>query len=197
MAPKINIWISLEELADKHAIPILAKAAEISNMQVINNLGQKVLANDGDASELNSKAYALELLAGRYSAQQNPGPDDDFYNEQAELSDNPMYRFGWPEDVLPDFNAIEPDYKVPSKPTTPPVISNKPWQEVARDLADIEYAKDTANGVRDRVQGYASRIIPELQKRVTHWPRSPINNPKTIVRDALQGPQWWKKKTSI
>lgn len=80
------------------------------------------------------------------------------------------------------------------------------WRVKARIIADEIFDRDTKLGTRDClikkrpgkseiVGGYAMRVMEEMQKREIHAPRGNICNPATIAREALQGDQWWSKKS--
>lgn len=80
------------------------------------------------------------------------------------------------------------------------------WRVHARFIADECFDHDTnANPpVRDSLSsknsrgeitgGYAFRAMVIMQERGIKGPRGIINNPATIMRDALQGKHWWANK---
>lgn len=72
----------------------------------------------------------------------------------------------------------------------------KTWQERAREVADMFFDRDTnANPpVRDSLQGYAERVMKKMGELSIHGPRGPITNVNTVLRDALQGANWWANK---
>lgn len=80
------------------------------------------------------------------------------------------------------------------------VRMHRDWREVAREIADEFFNQDTMLGVRDSLLraggkgGYAVRVMDAMRERKIHGPRGPINNPSTIVRDALGGKLWWAIK---
>jgi hypothetical protein len=68
------------------------------------------------------------------------------------------------------------------------------WQEQARVIADECFDRDTKDGTRDSLVGYSRRVMDEMQSRGVKGPRGIIDNPNTIMREALQGEKWWKNK---
>lgn len=50
---------------------------------------------------------ALDLVAAQAAWSQSGGPDDQSPVDEAVGPDNPFVLFGWPEDNVPDFGAIE------------------------------------------------------------------------------------------
>lgn len=68
------------------------------------------------------------------------------------------------------------------------------WQERARGIADECFDRDTSSGSRDSLVGYSRRVMAEMQSRGIKGPRGVIDNPSTVMREALQGEKWWKNK---
>lgn len=69
------------------------------------------------------------------------------------------------------------------------------WTVLARVVADECFDKDTRNGCRDSLKGYARRVMELMQQRDIKSPRGIIDNHLTVMRDALQGDKWWAKKS--
>lgn len=67
----------------------------------------------------------------------------------------------------------------------------KDWMVQARMIADECFNNDTAAGCRDSLKGYSRRVM----ERGIKGPRGIIDNSATIMRDALQGGKWWRKKS--
>ncbi len=97
-----------------------------------------------------------------------------------------------------------PAAKVKGLPTT---SSNGDWKEKARAIADECFDHDTnaTPSVRDSLAtknsvghitgGYCFRVMELMQKRGIKGARGIIDNPATIMREALQGAKWWANKS--
>jgi hypothetical protein len=68
------------------------------------------------------------------------------------------------------------------------------WEDQARLIADECFDADTKNGSRDSLKGYSERVMDKMQERGIRGPRGIVANPKTVMREALQGGKWWKNK---
>ncbi|SFU45650.1 hypothetical protein [Nitrosospira multiformis] len=68
------------------------------------------------------------------------------------------------------------------------------WQSQARLIADEYFDADTRMRCRDSLKGYSNRVTEEMQKRGIKGPRGFIDNPNTVMREALQGEKWWGNK---
>lgn len=107
----------------------------------------------------------------------------------------------WLKSKYRHFKCIFPN---PIKPkTNEKVSSSADWKEQARIIADECFDKDTELNCRDKlkvtknnkiVDGYAYRVMVKMQERGIHGPNGLIDNPATVMREALQGDLWWKKK---
>ena len=71
---------------------------------------------------------------------------------------------------------------------------NSDWRVSAREIADELFDYDTTMKTRDSLKNYSLRTMNEMQKRRIKGPRGIIDNPATIMRDALQGDKWWANK---
>ena len=67
------------------------------------------------------------------------------------------------------------------------------WKSQARVIADECFDADTRLNCRNSLEGYSKRVMEEMQKRGVSGPRGIIDNPKTVMRDALQGNKWWEQ----
>ncbi len=83
------------------------------------------------------------------------------------------------------------------------INQHKDWGDHAREIADELFDHDTKLNTRDClvrrknnkiIGGYALRVMDKMQERNIHGPRGRIDNPATILREALQGDLWWKNK---
>ena len=106
-------WISIERLLDTYSIPILAEAVDKFNVQTHDETNRRVLANDGNAADIQSKAFAKAHLAQRRAFELDPLTEDEQYwfDERIQTHGSTLDLFGWPKDQLPDFTKIQPDYQ--------------------------------------------------------------------------------------
>lgn len=81
-----------------------------------------------------------------------------------------------------------------AQPEGETTTSSDDWKAKARRIADELFDHDTECRTRDSLKGYSERVMTEMQKREIHGPRGRIDNPGTIMRDALQGSKWWASK---
>ncbi len=117
MGEKIE-WISIERLLDDYSIPVLAEAIDKFGIQTIDNWGRRVLANDGEASDAHSKAFAKAHLAQRRAFELDPLTEDEQYwfDERIQTHGSALDLFGWPKDLLPDLTKIQPHYRPDDDP---------------------------------------------------------------------------------
>lgn len=82
--------------------------------------------------------------------------------------------------------------------------SGDDWRVQARAIADECFDLDTKGNCRDSlarkkgnkiVGGYSFRVMGLMQERGIKGPRGIIDNPATIMREALQGAKWWVNKS--
>lgn len=74
------------------------------------------------------------------------------------------------------------------------VVNTTGWKDEARRIADELFDKDTKLNCRRTLEAYAKQVMNEMQELEIHGARGRITNHRTIMRDALQGDKWWKKK---
>lgn len=98
--------------------------------------------------------------------------------------------------VLRDFSSKLPitEWIDVSDDSRSPVVKSADWTEKARQIADEFFDNDTKNNCRDSLNGYALRVMEEMQKRGIHGPRGRFDNHNTIKKEALQGAKWWQLK---
>lgn len=72
--------------------------------------------------------------------------------------------------------------------------STKDWRVSAREIADNLFDKDTKMNCRRTLKNYAALVMDKMQELEIHGPRGRIDNPNTIMREALQGNKWWGNK---
>ncbi|MBK9162231.1 MAG: hypothetical protein IPM27_12020 [Nitrosomonadales bacterium] len=95
-----------------------------------------------------------------------------------------------------------PAVKVEAVPVITPSVEE--WEVQARAIADECFDTDTKGGCRDSlarkkgnkiVGGYSFRVMELMQERGIKGARGIIDNPATIMREALQGEKWWANKS--
>ncbi len=101
-------------------------------------------------------------------------------------------KIGYP----PPFDASgAPDSDEPTA-TTPAAINGKQtpieWQEQARAIADEVDKADSPNAY-DSVSHIAERVASAMREKGIKGPRGPLS-PATILREALQGGKWKRKR---
>lgn len=106
-------WISIERLLDSYSIPVLAEAVDRLNVQTYDETGRRILASDGDKDDIHSKAFIKAHLAHRRAFELDPLTEDEQYwfNERLQTHGSALDLFGWPNDQLPDFTKINPNYQ--------------------------------------------------------------------------------------
>jgi len=111
-------WISIERLLDDYSIPVLAEAVDKLDVQTIDDTGRRVLANNSDESDNCSKAFAKAHLAQRRAFELDPLTEDEenWFEERIQTHGSALDLFGWPNDLLPDFTKIQPDYQPDADP---------------------------------------------------------------------------------
>lgn len=67
------------------------------------------------------------------------------------------------------------------------------WTHLAREIADGLHEKDTKCGAFSSLRDIAERVQVEMRTRQFHGPRGPLSS-ATILREALQGGRWIRKK---
>lgn len=73
--------------------------------------------------------------------------------------------------------------------------SSSDWKAQAREIADECFDHDTEMNCRDSLKNYANRVMGLMRERGIKGPRGIIDNPNTIMREALQGKKWWANKS--
>jgi len=106
-------WISIERLLDTYSIPVLAEAIDKFNVQTHDETGRRILASDGNVSNIKSKAFAKAHLTQRRAFELDPLTENEqyWYDERIQTHGSALDLFGWPNDQLPDFTKIQPDYQ--------------------------------------------------------------------------------------
>lgn len=188
-------WVSIEKLLDEHTIPVLAEAVEKFDLLTHDDAGRRILATNGDVSDIKSKAFALKHLEHRYYIQKNPGPDDDLFYERLEIEGSPLDSFGWPKAELPDLNSINPHHSLIIK-TTPISTSPANWVIEAQGIAKTFIDKNRKKDLHPSLDDTTDHVTKELRKLKIYGPQGKPLSSGTVKRQALQGPWWSKRNTS-
>lgn len=159
-------WISIERLLDTYSIPVLAEAIDRLNVQTIDATGRIILATDGDENDILSKAFAKRHLAQRRTFEIDPLTEDEqyFFDLRIELHGSSLDLFGWPEDQLPDFSEIQPNYRPHAEPQA---WTERPFQEFLE-----EYRTAGSYTKAGEIHGVSRQRYTEIFKA-----KSKANNP--------------------
>ncbi len=79
-------------------------------------------------------------------------------------------------------------------PKVEAVTTSADWCIQARAIADECFNHDTSMNCRDSLKNYSVRVMDIMQARQIKGPRGIIDNAATVMREALQGKQWWANK---
>lgn len=100
-------WYSLSLVLETYRPKVIASVIEQTGVLVLDRYDRKVTATNGSSSDLESKNYALDLLAAIADELRDPRPTFSLDDERWEFEPHPLTRFGWIEGQLPDFEAFE------------------------------------------------------------------------------------------
>lgn len=91
-------------------------------------------------------------------------------------------------------SGYEPEaIKQPSNPAQTDQGTPSDWKAEARTIADEIDATDAKAGAYDSVKGMADRVAQRMSERGISGPRGPVSG-ATVLRDALQGGRWERKR---
>jgi hypothetical protein len=191
--PKIE-WVSIEKLLDDHTIPVLAEAVEKLHIQTYDDTGRRILATNGGAHEVQSKAFALSQLAHRHFMLQNPGPDDYLFDERLEIEGSPLDLFGWPKTELPDLDSINPHYSSTIKAMA---IATSPtnWIIQAQAIAKSYLSRHNTESLHPNIKETSEHVAAEMRKLKIYGPHKKPLEPAYIKRHALQSAFWKNRHT--
>jgi len=183
---KVRPWNSLAGLIDDFTVAELADTIYREGIYVVDEFGRKVIA-DTQSTDDRSQKKALEHLADVYSAQQNPGPDSHLESEFDRSDEDPLNKFGWPESNFPEIGLPQ------NKSTN--IDKTKPWQEIARDIAEELYQKTKrATGSKGRLEDYSAQVEKVFQLESIMGSHEKPLSKNYIEREALQSDKWWDSK---
>ena len=100
-----NEWFSIERLLMKHNITAIEAEISGDTLQVYDHYNCRILANDHNANDQNSKAFALQILSEIKSRLDKDRPYFLQYSDydETESLHSPLNRFGWTHNTLPTF----------------------------------------------------------------------------------------------
>ena len=103
-----NPWVSLAELL-KSGISeaVLATAIENGGIYFYDRFGRRVSAQENGPEPNILKARALDLLADHYSYLTHTQMPDELASDNLFYDEPDFYKFGWPNNEIPDLNKIE------------------------------------------------------------------------------------------
>lgn len=187
-------WVSIERLLDEYTIPVLAEAVDKLDVLTHDETGRRILATNGDSSDIHSKAFAISHLANRYSILQDPGPDDDLFYQKLELEGSPLDLFGWPKASLPDLSSINPHHSSKIKSTAPLETSGN-WKKQAQEIAQVFIDKNRENDLHPSLEDTANHVAKELRQLGIYGAQLKPMSSASVKRQALQG-EWWGKRNT-
>ena len=191
--PEID-WVSIEKLLDEYTIPTLAEAVEKLDVLTHDDTGRRILATNGDVTDIESKAFALRHLELRYSMQNNPGPDDYLYDEMLETHGSPLDLFGWPRPQLPNLDSINPHYS-PKTIATTNLTTLQNWINKARAIGQAYIDRNRENDLHPSLNDTSKHVANELRKLKIYGVQQKPMSADSVKRQALQG-DWWKKRNA-
>ena len=153
-------WISLLLCVETYKSKVLATAIEQYGLFVYDRFNRRVAANDGPSSDLDSKNYALDLIASVAEEERNPGPIPSWNHERWEFEDHPLQRFGWPEESLPDLQAIKNNVVVNT------AIAIK-WTERTKSEFEAEKIKARSFEAAGKLHGVTRQRYTRIYNQVT------------------------------
>ena len=103
----VSGWYSLWLVLQTYPPKVLAKAIEQHGLFVFDRFDRQIQATDGPNIDSNSLNCALDLLAQAAAVERDPAPTTIWDSDRWEVEQHPLERFGWPEEKLPDLEAIK------------------------------------------------------------------------------------------
>lgn len=160
-------WISIARLIYQDnpiEIPVLAEAIDKHQVQTFDDTGRRILATDGDELDYLSKAWAKKHLSIRHNLIIDPIPDDelDAFHDRLVICGDPLDKFGWPHDSLPDFTKINPHVtpaNVQSKNN-----SNDAWTQRTLEEFEIELKQAGSYEKAGAIHGVSRQRYTEVIK---------------------------------
>jgi len=144
-------------------IPVLAEAIDNHNVQTFDDTGRRILATDGDESDYLSKSWAKKHLSIRHSLTIDPIPNDelDAFHDRLAICGDPLDKFGWPVDLLPNFEKINPHVTLSNQSKT---NSNDAWTQRTLNEFEEEYKKAGSYQKAADIHGVSRQRYTEVIK---------------------------------
>ena len=171
-------WLSLLICARTYKAKVLATAVESHGIFVIDRYNRCVAATEGPSSDLNSKNYALDLIASVAEEERDPGPINSLDHERWDFEDHPLQRFGWPTGSLPDLEAIK------NSGTFNAAVAVK-WTQRTKAEFEDEKKKAGTFEAAGALHGVTRTRYTKIYKQVTGTAKQ-----KTISKSATGLPFW-------
>jgi hypothetical protein len=100
-------WYSLWLVLQTYRPKVLAEAIEQHGLFVFDRFDRQIPATNGPNIDSDSLNWALDLLAEVAAVERDPAPTTLWDSDRWEIEQHPLERFGWPEEKLPDLEAIK------------------------------------------------------------------------------------------
>jgi hypothetical protein len=156
----VSGWTSLLLCVETYKAKVLATAIEQHGIFVYDRFSRRVAATDGPSSDLDSKNHALDLIASVAEEERNPGPMSSLDHERWDFEDHPLQRFGWPEESLPDLEAIKNSGSVN---VVIPVL----WTQRTKSEFEAEKIKAGSFEAAGKLHGVSRSRYTQIYKKVT------------------------------
>jgi hypothetical protein len=170
-----NEWISIERLLSQInpiSIPVLAEAIDKYSVQTIDLCDRRILATDGDSSDPQSKAYAIQQLANRHAMNNAhlSNVEIELFEENMNIFGSPLDKFGWPADCLPDFKKINPN----AQSENSRISNSEIWTERSYEKFQEEYKNAGSYEKAAKIHGVSRQRYTEVfqaKKKAAEWGR--------------------------
>lgn len=153
-------WISLLLCVRSYKARVLASAIESAGILVYDRFDRESVATDGPSSDVFSKSYALDLLAGVAAEERDPGPIPSWEHERWEVEDHPLQRFGWRSESLPDFESIK-------NSSNGNVGVAVPWTQRSKSEFEVEKNKAGSFEAAGKLHGVSRTRYTKIYNQVT------------------------------
>ena len=161
-------WISLLLCVETYKANVLATAIEQYGLFVYDRFNRRIAATEGPSSDIYTKNYALDLIASAAEEERNPGPKPSWDHERWEFEDHPLQRFGWPNETLPDLEAIK-NY------ITGNVAVPMEWTQRTKSEFEAEKIKAGSFEAAGELHGVSRTRYTKIYKKVTGATKSKPN----------------------
>lgn len=153
-------WVSLLLCVETYKANVLATAIENYGIFVCDQFNRRVIANEGPSTDLDSKKYALHLIASVAEEERNPNPSPSWEHERWDFEDHPLQRFGWPEGSVPDLESLKRQGVVQA----PEMV---PWSQRTKAEFESELIKAGTIKAAAQLHGVSRQRYQAVLDRVT------------------------------